>query len=58
MSEKISVIVPVYNAQKYLSHCMDSILGQTYTNLEVIAVNDGSQDDSLELLQEYAAQKA
>ncbi len=54
MSEKISVIVPVYNAQKYLSHCMDSILGQTYTNLEVIAVNDGSQDDSLELLQEYA----
>ena len=51
----ISVIIPVYNAEKYLSECLDSILGQSYKNLEIIAINDGSTDASLNILNEYAA---
>lgn len=49
----ISVIVPVYNVEKYLRRCVDSILGQTYPNLEIILVNDGSPDNSWEICQEY-----
>lgn len=51
----ISVIVPVYNVEKYLAECLDSVIGQTYRNLEIIAVNDGSTDDSLNILNGYAA---
>lgn len=51
----ISVIVPVYNTEKYLSECLDSILGQTYQNLEIILINDGSTDGSLEIIKEYEA---
>lgn len=50
----ISVIVPVYNAEQYLVRCLDSIAGQTYSNLEIICVNDGSQDNSGKILDEYA----
>ena len=46
MGEKISVIVPVYNVEQYLERCVDSIINQTYTNLEIILVNDGSTDNS------------
>lgn len=49
----ISVIVPVYNAEKNLSKCVNSILEQTYDNIEIILVNDGSKDNSLELCNEY-----
>ena len=49
----ISVIVPVYNAEKYLHKCLDSILSQTYTDLEVILVNDGSTDTSGEICEQY-----
>ena len=49
----ISVVVPVYNSQAYLRDCLDSILAQTYSDLEVICVNDGSTDDSLSILEEY-----
>lgn len=49
----LSVIVPVYNAEKYLARCLDSILCQTYTNLEVICINDGSTDNSEIILKEY-----
>jgi glycosyltransferase involved in cell wall biosynthesis len=49
----VSVVVPVYNAEAYLSRAIDSILGQTYTNLEVIAVDDGSTDTSAQLLAKY-----
>lgn len=51
---KISVIVPVYNSEKYLHKCIDSILGQTYTNFELLLINDGSTDRSGEICDEYA----
>lgn len=51
---KISIIVPVYNAAKYINKCLDSLIGQTYTNIEIICVNDESKDNSLEILEGYA----
>ena len=50
----ISVIVPVYNSEKYLSLCLDSIVGQSYGDFEAICINDGSTDGSTKILQEYA----
>lgn len=50
----ISVVIPVYNAAKYLQRCVASVLCQTYTNIECILVNDGSKDKSLQLCQSYA----
>lgn len=54
MGEKISVIVPVYNVEQYLERCVESIINQTYTNLEIILVNDGSTDNSGKLCDELA----
>ena len=51
---KISIIIPVYNVEKYLRQCMDSIISQTFKDFECICVNDGSTDGSLDILQEYA----
>ena len=51
--ELISVIVPVYNVEKYLYRCVDSIINQTYENLEIILVNDGSKDSSGKICDEY-----
>lgn len=56
--EQISIIVPVYNVEEYLPQCLDSLINQTYENLEIICVNDGSPDRSDEILQRYAAQDA
>ena len=53
---KISVIVPVYNAEKYLRRCIDSILNQTFTDFEVLLINDGSTDSSGVICDEYAKQ--
>ncbi len=54
MSEcKVSVIVPVYKVEQYLRQCMDSLVGQTLEEIEIIAVNDGSPDHSLQILEEY-----
>lgn len=50
---KISIIIPVYNSEKYLKYCLDSILNQTFNDFEVIAINDGSKDNSLNILNEY-----
>ncbi|MBD5132891.1 MAG: glycosyltransferase [Clostridiales bacterium] len=50
----VSVIVPVYNVEKYLTRCLDSIVGQTYRNLEIILVNDGSTDHSEDICLQYA----
>lgn len=51
---KISAIVPVYNSEKYVEQCIESILSQTYQDWELILVDDGSKDNSLSILQEYA----
>ena len=51
---KVSVIIPVYNSEKYLRQCLDSVINQTLKDIEIICINDGSTDDSLQILEEYA----
>lgn len=51
---KVSIIIPVYNVEKYLKKCLNCIVNQTLTDFEVICINDGSTDNSLEILNEYA----
>jgi glycosyltransferase involved in cell wall biosynthesis len=50
---KVSVIVPVYNTEKYLPDCLDSIINQTFKDIEIICINDGSTDNSVEILEKY-----
>ena len=50
---KVSIIVPVYNSSKYLRKCLDSLVNQKYSNIEIILVNDGSTDNSLDIIKEY-----
>lgn len=50
---KITVIIPVYNSEKNISRCLESIINQTYCNWEVVVVDDGSEDNSLKILQQY-----
>lgn len=52
----ISVIIPVYNSEKYIRKCMDSVCAQTYSDMEIIAIDDGSTDRSLSILNEYQAE--
>lgn len=52
--KSVSVIIPVYNVEKYLPKCLDSVVGQTYKNLEIICINDGSPDNSSAILESYA----
>lgn len=54
MGEKISVIVPIYNVEPYLKKCIDSIINQTYKNLEIILVDDGSPDNCGQICDDYA----
>lgn len=53
MMLKVSIVIPVYNVEKYISTCLDSLINQTYSNLEIIVVNDGSTDNSGEILKKY-----
>lgn len=55
MNDKISIIIPAYNIQNYLGGTLDSVLAQTYENLEIIVVNDGSKDNTGKILDNYAA---
>ncbi len=54
MSELVSVVIPVYNAEKYLQKSIESVLAQTYSNIEIICIDDGSTDKSLEILKQYS----
>lgn len=51
--KKVSIIVPVYNVEKYLKRCLNSLVNQTLTDIEVILVNDGSKDKSQEIINEF-----
>lgn len=52
--ELVSIVVPVYNNEKYLRECIDSLINQTYKNIEIILINDGSTDNSLEICERYS----
>ena len=54
MGKKISVIIPVYNVEKYLAQCLDSVIAQSLREIEIICVNDGSKDGSRDILTAYA----
>ena len=56
MSELVSVVIPVYNSEKYLEDCLNSILDQTYENIEIIVIDDGSTDSSANILKKYSDQ--
>ena len=53
-NDKVSVIIPVYNSEKFLQESIESVLNQTYENIEIITVDDGSTDDSLEVLKQHS----
>ena len=55
MKIKFYVLIPVYNAEKFLHKCIDSVLQQTYSNYEVVLVNDGSSDSSEKICDKYTA---
>lgn len=56
MGDLVSVIVPIYNVEKYIKECVESIINQTYKNLEIILINDGSTDDSYKICKKYSDQ--
>ena len=53
MNDLISIVIPIYNASKYLEKCINSVINQTYKNLEIILVNDGSIDNSLDICNDF-----
>ena len=54
MAPKVSIVVPIYNLEKYVPRCLDALVNQTLEDIEIICVDDGSTDKSLQILQEYA----
>ena len=55
-NHKISIIVPAYNVEKYISQCLESLVNQTYKNIEIIVINDGSTDGTLNIIQKYESE--
>ena len=53
LGEKVSVVVSVYNIEKYIAECLASVINQSYSNLEILCINDGSTDDSLKILSQF-----
>lgn len=51
----VSIVIPVYNSEKYLSECIDSILSQRYSNIEILIIDDESKDNSMQICREYEA---
>ena len=58
MNQKISVVIPVYNVERYLDRCLQSVVNQTYTNLQILLVDDGSTDGSGRLAEQWASRDA
>ena len=54
---KFSIIIPVWNVEKFIANCLDSVLAQSYKNFEIICINDGSTDKSPQILQEYSEKR-
>ena len=54
MSHTVTVVIPIYNVEKYLEQCLDSVINQTYKDIEIICINDGSTDNSITNLEKYA----
>ena len=50
----VSIVIPVYNSERFLEECLNSILEQTYKNIEIIAIDDGSNDSSLDILNKFS----
>ncbi|TAI53776.1 putative glycosyltransferase EpsJ [Bacillus paralicheniformis] len=55
MNPSVSIVIPVYNAAKYISVCLDSVLRQTFEIVEAIVIDDGSRESSRDIIQKYAA---
>ena len=53
-SDLVSVVIPVYNSEKYLEECLNSVISQTYQNIEIIVIDDGSTDSSPDILKKYS----
>ena len=51
---KVSIIIPIFNVEKYLSKCLESVIKQTLKDIEIICINNGSTDNSLNILEKYA----
>lgn len=58
MDDKVSIIVPVYNSEKTLKRCLESLINQSYKNIEILLINDGSQDGSIDICNEYAKKES
>ena len=58
MEQKVSIVVPVYNVEKYLKRCVDSLIEQSYSNLEILLVDDGSKDNTEEVVQGFIKEKS